>query len=285
LKLADAPVIVGEGLTRYAPEELPLLEALCRARVFEEAGEYEKAFEALAEWCPNTSQGPHTEGLGPYASGELYLRCGALVGHLGAARHTRGAQARALNFIAEGARRFKQAGLKFKLAESRVEQARCRWREGNLQEAERLLNPALETFGDDPDAFRAKSVAVLLAAVVYDDLGRRVEAYELLKKSEQLFLSCGSTVLLGRYHNNLGIIRDKLAEESAREEYLQVALIDHSGASGLLKEAEAWRLYAHSENNCGVLLRRLGRLDEATEHISRALNTLSKNDVGHKADA
>ncbi|HEX7318354.1 MAG TPA: sigma 54-interacting transcriptional regulator [Pyrinomonadaceae bacterium] len=283
LELTDVPEIVGEGLTQYAPEELPLLVSLHRARLFEEAGEYEKA---IAEICPNTSRGPDTKGLGLYVSGELYLRFGASIGHLGAARHTPGAQARAAHFIAESIRLFNDAKLTYKVAEARVERARCFLREGKLQEAEGVLVPALATLGDDPEAYRAKAVAVLLTAVVLDDLGRRVEAYELLKEYEHLFLSCGSPILLGRYYNNLGMLREKLAEESGREEYLQAARIDHAGASGLFEEAGAWRLFAQSENNCGILLRRLGRYEEATEHIGRALDIFSDlRDAGHQGDA
>jgi tetratricopeptide (TPR) repeat protein len=285
LELADAPETLGNGLMLFATEEQALMRSLRRARALEEAGEYEAPLNELSKWCPNATQRPRTDGLGPLASGELLLRVGVLVGYLGSARHTRGAQARAKRLIAESIGYFEQAGMKRKVEEGHVELARCRHREGDFDGAGRLLWRALEALGDDGDGLRAKLVALLLASVVEDDMGRRVKAYDLLKDSAPLFSSSGSPLLLGRFYNNLGIIREKLGEESGREEYLEAALIDHAGACGLFEEGGAHRLLAQSENNCALLLIRLKRFDDAARRLERSLRLFGQlGDAGHEAD-
>jgi len=275
----DAP---GDMRQQLSYEEQVL--RVCRAaRVLEDAGEYEGAREALSEPWPAASWRPLTDGLGSPAAGELLLRAGALTGRAGSAKQTLGAQQRARKLIVESILLFKQAKLKQKVAEAQVELARCHWREGDFEEARGLLGKALAAAGEDAEGERITASALLLAAVVEDDSGWLDKAYDLLKKSAPLFLSCGSPVLLARFYNYLGVVRDKLYEESGREEYLQEARIDHAGASGLFEDAGAKRLLAQSENNCGLLLLKLKMFDEAAARLRHALDLF--NELGDAGSA
>jgi tetratricopeptide (TPR) repeat protein len=281
---ATALDAAGDGLQLLDPEQHVL--RCCRvACELEDAGDYEAECEVLSEWWQTSSQWPRTDGLGAFAAGELLLRVAALVGGLGLAKQPQGAQAHARKLAAESILRFKEAGQKMKVAEARAELGWCRRNEGDFEGARELLQRALDAFGDDADGHRAKLITLLRAAVVEDDSGKLTKAYDMLRNSAPLFDSCDSLVLRGRFHNNRGIVLNKLGEESGREDYIDRALIEHAGASSYFEKAGAKRLLAHSENNRGLLYLLIGKFDEATACLERALRLFKElNDAGHAAE-
>src|SRR6185369_5491147 len=115
-----------------ADDVLPLCEL---AKHFEEAGEFDRAAEAISSfWCGLLNK-PKTNGLTEEALAELLLRAGTLTGWLGSARQVLGAQEVAKDLISESAEHFQSLGLAEKVAEARVDLAICYWREGGLDEA------------------------------------------------------------------------------------------------------------------------------------------------------
>jgi tetratricopeptide (TPR) repeat protein len=69
---------------------------------------------------------------------------------------------------------------------------------------------------------------------------------------------------------NLAICYRNLGELQKRQDYIDRALIENAGASQYLQEAGHTRHAARVENNLGYLLYRLGRYDEAHQHLEHA---------------
>src|SRR5207237_7699145 len=80
------------------------------AKQFEKAGEYEAAYEALAEFWPDRSAPPKLEGVDEKRKADLLLRIGALAGWLGAAEQTDGTQETAKNLITQSIEIFQALG-------------------------------------------------------------------------------------------------------------------------------------------------------------------------------
>lgn len=257
----------------------------CReARVLKEAGDLESARRILYELWPPESIRPRNDGLGCHAAAELLLLAGMITSSLGSAKHIPKAQARARKLIVDSVRLFEQAGLVKKVAEACAELAWCQWKEGDHEGARHLLWKALAAMGDDADGLGAKLVALLRAAIFEERSNRLAKALGLLRDAAPLFDSCDNSILLGKFHNNLGIIFQRLGEAPGREDFLDLALIEYTAASFHFKQAEATRLCAHSENNHGSVLTLLGKFDEAAERLecARALFT-GLADSGHAA--
>jgi tetratricopeptide (TPR) repeat protein len=249
-----------------------------------EIGDYEAARHALNERWPPEAAGPRTAGLSRHAAAELLMTAGMIAGILGAAKQTRGAQARAMQFLVESLRLFEHAGLGTKVAQARSEIAWCRWLEGDHEAARQLLNKALAGMGDDADGLKAKALALLRSAIFEEFSGRLVKALALLRDSRPLFDSCDSHVLLGKFHHELGNILLQLGEGPDREDFLDQALIEYTAASFHFEESGATRLLAHSYNNRGLVLTQLREYGEAATSLERALALFTeRGDTGYAA--
>ena len=119
-----------------------------RAKELEEAGEFERAREALRSFWQEVGERPETTGLTDVETAELLLRAGSLTGWIGSAGQVSGAQERAKDLVSESASLFQSLGLIEKSAEARVDLAICYWREGALDEARVSLRHALDSLGD-----------------------------------------------------------------------------------------------------------------------------------------
>src|SRR5687768_11893443 len=106
---------------------IPLCEI---ARNLEEAGEFERAADALRGFWKGLLSRPETKGLNQEAKAELLLRTGTLSGWLGSAKQVSRAQEAAKDLISESAAIFEHLGKAEKVAEARVDLAICYWREG-----------------------------------------------------------------------------------------------------------------------------------------------------------
>src|SRR5690349_3929712 len=107
-----------------AEDVLPICEL---AKSFEEAGEFEHAFETLQPFWARLGERPSIDGLSPEGQAELLLRAGTLTGWLGAAKQITGTQELAKDLISESGSRFATLGLTEKVAEASVDLAICYW--------------------------------------------------------------------------------------------------------------------------------------------------------------
>src|SRR5215207_10816026 len=101
---------------------IPLCEL---AKSFEEAGEFERAYETLQPFWPGLLHRPDTRGLADEPKAELLLRAGTLTGWLGSAKQVGGAQEIAKDLISESAAIFDNLARVEKVAEARVDLAIC----------------------------------------------------------------------------------------------------------------------------------------------------------------
>src|SRR6185369_3088559 len=112
------------------------------ARRQEQAGDYDAASEALAEFWRGVGARPNLEGLKDAARAEVLLRVGALTGWIGSASQIEGAQEAAKDLISESLRLYQARGMRSKAGEAQSDLALCYWRAGAYDEARVMLEEA-----------------------------------------------------------------------------------------------------------------------------------------------
>ena len=95
--------------TRTLVEDGP--KQRCRiSREYEEAGDYERAREALGELWRRVGERPDVDGLAPDAAAEVLLQAARLTSTLGSAKQVGGSQELAKNLISESMAIFERLG-------------------------------------------------------------------------------------------------------------------------------------------------------------------------------
>jgi tetratricopeptide (TPR) repeat protein len=239
-----------------------------RAKEMQDAGEYEEARIALGGLWQTLGERPNTEGFGDLTGAELLLRAGALTGFLGSSQRIEGAQEAAKNLISESTTLFRAAGESVREAESLRELAYCYWREGAHDEARVVLNEALKLLPEGCDEQRAQTLHRL--AIVESSATRYHDALDLLNQAAPLFESSGDDTQRGKFHVELAVVLDFLAEGERRETYADRALLEYAAASYYFERAAHTRYRAAAENNYAYLLFKRGRFAEAHEHLDCA---------------
>jgi tetratricopeptide (TPR) repeat protein len=239
-----------------------------RAKELQNAGEYEAARAALGGLWQTLGERPNTEGFGDLTRAELLLRTGALTGFLGSSRRIEGAQEAAKNLISESTALFRAAGESVREAESLRELGYCYWREGAHDEARVVLNEALKLLPEGCDEQRAQTLHRL--AIVESSATRYHDALDLLNQAAPLFESSGDDTQRGKFHVELAVVLDFLAEGERRETYADRALLEYAAASYYFERAAHTRYRAAAENNYAYLLFKRGRFAEAHEHLDCA---------------
>ncbi|HEX8189556.1 MAG TPA: tetratricopeptide repeat protein [Pyrinomonadaceae bacterium] len=234
---------------------------------FLKAGDYEGAVEALEGLWRGACERPAAEGLGARAAAELLVQAGRLTSALGGARRVEGAQEAAKNLISEGAGLFERLGDAGKLAESRTDLGVCYWREGALEEARVVLRAALEGLARGDAEQRA--LTLIRLAIVELSAGCTRAAVELLAEAAPHVEASASDVIKGNFHAERANAFVALAD-AGEAEMLDRALVEHAAASFHLEQADHTRYLANNENNLAILFNRIGRHEEAREHLARA---------------
>ncbi|MGB7923143.1 MAG: tetratricopeptide repeat protein, partial [Pyrinomonadaceae bacterium] len=264
--------------TKLAPDELVRLR--CRlAKELEERGDYEAARDVMSPFWQRVGERPVTDGLDEASAAEVLLRAGVLTGWSGSANQLQGAQEAAKDLISDSLLIFERLRLGEKAAEAEVELAYCYWREGALDEARVLLQKALDRLGDNGGEIKA--VALLRKALVESSATRFGDSLRVLLDSAAIFEASDNQTLKGRFHNELAYNFQSLASTENRADYIDRALVEFTAASFHFEQAGHVRYRAHVENNLGLLLHSLGKLDEAHEHLDKARRLFAKlkNDV------
>ena len=106
------------------------------------------------------------------------------------------------------------------------------------------------------------------------------EALALLDQAAPLLDQVDDDAAPGCYHMQRALVLEKMGGG----ENLDCALIESTAASIHFERANNQRYFARAENNTGLILRHLGRYDEALEHLDRARRTFTElGDVGTAA--
>ncbi|HYN86171.1 MAG TPA: tetratricopeptide repeat protein [Pyrinomonadaceae bacterium] len=243
----------------------------CRlASEFMQAGQYEAAREALGIFWNGTGGRPSVERLDERTAAGVLLQVGALSGWIAASEQRTGAQGAAKDLISESAALFESVGEMAQAALARSDLALCYWREGAYEEARALLADACERAGGG----EPKIKVALRLAVVESSAGRYTDAFRLLSETAALLQEDTPHGLRGSYHNELGIVLQALGAAESREDYFDRAIIEYTAAVYHYEQAGNERYGAGIENNLAFLLYKLGRYEQAHEHLDRAGVTL-----------
>jgi len=263
-----------------SPDARALLRCQAAATLIH-AGQYEAARDALGDVWQGVGRPPSVEGLKRPTAAEVLLRCGALTGWLGSARSIRGSQEAAKDLLTQAQRAFESLRLPAKAAEAQYELGICYWRTGEFDEGRVVLAEAARTVGDRDDELKAK--IQIRRALVETWAGRYHDALDVLREAEPSFQNLGDA-FKGRWHGQLGSVLRHIGAAEGRPDYLDRAIIEYTAAIYHYEQAGHERYCAVNLNNTAMLLYRLGRYQEAHEHLDRASSIFTRlNDPGNLA--
>jgi tetratricopeptide (TPR) repeat protein len=254
----------------------------CRAAAeFIQAGRYEAACEALGDLWRGVGERPEVDGMTPGVAAEVLLQCGTLVGLFGGAKNVSGRQERAKDLLTEAIRGFESQGDYRKASEARCELGAHYRRLGAHDDARVLMREALKPLTDADVELKAR-IHIRRTLVEFSE-DRYHDALNILKEAEPVFESANDA-LKGKWHGQRAIILLKLAETEHRTDYADRAIIEFTAAIYHYEQAKHERYCAGNLNNLAVLLYRLGRYEEAHEHLDRAGFIFNRlKDPGHLA--
>lgn len=229
------------------------------------AGQYETAREELGELWAGIGERPSLT-ITPKLNAEILLQCGTLSGWLGSAKRL-DVQEKAKDLLTEALHIFQTLDLKVKAAEAQYELGMCYWRTGAYGEARVVLEEAIKTLGKEDAELKAKILIRQTLVEVW--CGRYYEAWEMLREAESAFES-SSDALKGRWHGQLGLVLRRLATSEGRIDFADRAIIEFTAAIYHYEQAKHERYCGTNLNNLAMLLYKMGRYDEAHEHLDRA---------------
>lgn len=238
------------------------------AKEFTEAGSYEAACDALAEWWQYPGERPQVDDLEADSAAEVLLRAGVLTGLIGGSNQIADAQEIAKDLISESIRLFESLGEIEKVGEAQTELGRCYWIMGAYDDARVILNQALTRISPDNSPQRANTL--LRSAIVEACATRYSDALRFLTEAAPLFEATDNHALKGPFHMERAIVLEELSTGEHREDYADRALIDYAAASFHFEQAGHQLFCAKVENNLGFLQYKLARYSDAHEHLNRA---------------
>src|SRR5437870_5625469 len=249
------------------------------AKQLEKAGEYEAACESLSEFWPERDGPLNLTELDEAARAEVLQRVGALAGLLGSTDQTDGSQETAKDLITQSIDLFQHLGLSERVAEARGDLALSYWREGSFGEARATLTEALDSLGEKDSELRA--LLLIRAGIIEERTQQLHEAMRLYGVAAPLLDRSEDHGLKGQFHNEYGLVFDRLAVPEHREDYLDRALMEYTAASFHFELAGHIRYLARVENNLGYLFFTTGKHDDAHKHLDRARHLFfAQNDAG-----
>src|SRR6266446_6535634 len=238
------------------------------AKQLEKAGEYEAACEALNEFWPERDGPPNLSDLDEATRAVVLLRVGALSGWLGSTDQAAGSQETAKDLITQSIEIFERLGQTREAAEARGDLALCYWREGSYDEARIHLENASGLLADDDSDLKA--VLLIRAGIVEVWDQRPNEAMNFFNEVARFLDRSEDHALKGTFHNEYGLVFNRLAAPENREDYLDRALMEYTAASFHFELAGNTRFLARVENNLGYLFFTIEKYAEAHKHLDRA---------------
>jgi DNA-binding NtrC family response regulator/predicted negative regulator of RcsB-dependent stress response len=252
------------------------------AKELEEAGNYEAARAAMSNLWQRIGEHPVLDGLDERTAAEVLMRTGALTGWIGSVNQVAGAQEKAKDLLSESISLFENLLDTAKIAEAQIELAYCYWREGAYDEARITLREALSRLTDNDNELKA--VALLRSAIVERSTQRLNDGLHILGEAARLLEESPNQSLLGRFHVGLASILKDLGTAEKREDYTDRALVEYAAASYHFEQAGHTSYRAAVENNLGSLFFKVGKFDEAREHLDRSRRLFAGlNDEVHTA--
>jgi tetratricopeptide (TPR) repeat protein len=230
-------------------------------------GQYEAAREALGELWLGIGQRPPVTDLPPAVDAELLLQCGTLTRQFGNVRNVAGAQEQAKDMLSEAQRKFRALGIAAKMSETQYELAMCYWWLGQHDEARVVLRDALKPLTEAHVELKAKILIRRSIVEVWES--RYYEALGILREAEPVFNSANDA-LRGRWHGQMALVLDKLATAERNADRYDQAIVEYTAAIYHYEQAKHERYCATNLNNLAMLFYKLGRYQNAHEHLDRA---------------
>ncbi len=254
------------------PDQRVLLRCR-RAAEFIHTGRYESAREVLGDLWHDIGMRPVVPGLAILTVAEVFLQCGTLSGWLGNVHQISGAQEKAKELLGESLRLFESQGHDSKVSEALYELGICYWRAGGFDEARVVLGEALTGLGEQDGELKAK--ILIRRTLVEISENRYHDAWDVLKEAQPLFESC-SDALKGRWHGQLALVLRRLSTAEERADYADRAIMEYTAAIYHFEQAGHERYCATNLNNLAFLLYKLGRYEQAHEHLDRVISLLMR---------
>jgi DNA-binding winged helix-turn-helix (wHTH) protein/tetratricopeptide (TPR) repeat protein len=257
-----AQILLGE------PTPAEQLQVLCAvAREQAAVGNVNAAELVLKPWYRENGW-PNLVTMSAPAAADLLFTLGLLIGRLAITKIAPYGHRRAEAFLTGSIALFENLGAKSQSVEAQIELARCFYRQGLFDLSRDTFSAALSELADDQ--MELKSRGLVFWAVLERDSGRLAESMTKLNEAAKLTLR--GLLATGIYHSEAaGTLKDLAAYEGG-ESYIDRALLHYKAA---LYESEVvgnHRMTAIVENNLGLLLRNVGRMDESEKHLLRSLS-------------
>ena len=250
------------------------------AKQLEKAGEYQAAYENLAEFWPNLREDPKLNDLDVGTQAEVLLRVGTLSGWLGNAGQYSGSQEMAKDLITRSIVLLEKVANTERLAEALSDLSLCYWREGSFDEARIHLRQALKLVADEQSELSA--CILIRSGLVELRAGQLSEALQFHNRARTIVDASTDSALKGAFHNQLATLYENLrSNKQFIDDYTDKALIEYAAASFHFEEAGNARYLASVENNFAFLLYTIGKYEEAHRHLDRARQLFfALSDVG-----
>lgn len=246
--------------------------ASAEAKRLEKIGEYQAAYEVLAEYWPDRQAFPKLPDLPKEIAADLMLRIGALSCWLGSADQTGGSQELGKDIINRALLIYETLELPAKVAEARGDMGLCYWREGAFDEARVQFSTAL---GLVPAAEHdLKAMLLIRSGIVEGDAHRLNTALAYYNEALPLVEESSDDALKGGFHFSYALLFKRLAAPENREDYIDRALVEYTAASVHFERAGNVRAQARVEANLGNLFCMIGRYADAHRHLDRARGLL-----------
>ncbi len=261
--------------------------ACAEAKRLEKIGEYQAAYEVLADYWPDRQAFPELPDLPEEIAADLLLRIGALSCWLGSADQTNGSQELGKDIINRALVTYETLNLPAKVAEARGDMGLCYWREGAFDEARVQFTTALDLVPESEHDLKA--VLLIRSGIVEGDAHRLNTALGYYNEALPLVEESSDDALKGGFHFSYGLLFKRLAAPENREDYIDRALVEYTAASVHFERAGNVRAQARVEANLGNLFCMMARHGgtagasasaKAHRHLDRARSLLlSLDDV------
>lgn len=238
-----------------------LLTRCTRADQLIYAGQYEEAKGVLGELWRGVGERPNVDSYLPEIAAEVLLRCGSLSGFLGHVQ-AKDVQEKAKDLLTEALHIFQTQRNQAKASEAQYELGVCYWRVGAYEEARIILNQART------EATPEQHCKIVIGQSLIEIFsGQHEEAHRILAEARPMFENA-SHALKGRWHGHMGLALRGIAQ--GRIAYLDKAIIEYTAAIYHYEQAGHIGYCGSNQNNLAFLLYKLGRYQEAHEHLNKA---------------
>jgi tetratricopeptide (TPR) repeat protein len=249
-------------MTSRRPQTTRSISELVRDLVaLERSGLFDQAMVELRGIWDDASLDPIVENLDARLTGNVYLRCGALIGFLGHSRQLPSSQDRSRNLLTKARSIFLDTYQPEKIAECENYLALAYWRTGELNEAESWIEESRSH--DLAEYSDARLYSHVIRHLILFSKKRFAEICAEFPDLERLFVEKADNYLIGNFYMNFGIAARNLGRKTE-------ALSAHQKARDFFARAGNKVQLAMAENNLAHLLKSEKRFEESHDAIDRA---------------